>query len=93
MKKYIKGKHEYIYWDKTTKQVKKIKKEKRKTLKIEVSLDEETSTCKADGFNIFFNKNEFIIDALKSEFPDKLRVVSRIILSPKTAKKLSLQKL
>lgn len=91
MKKYIKGKREHISWDKKSKQIRILKKAKipaGKKLGVEVNDHMRAKAIYADEFLIHFNENEFIVDALKTTSPNNRKIVSRIILSPKTAKRL-----
>lgn len=95
MKKFKRGKHEYIFWDKKSKQVRTLAKKKTKKTEpagAKILLDEtskKTSGVFAENFLIHFNENEFIIDFLQNVSPGRFKISSRAILTPKTAKKLS----
>ncbi len=95
MKKYIKGKHEYIIWGKKAKQVKTLLKKKRG---INSPLHEPSqergisiiSESYPDEFTIIANQDEFIIDFLKHLAPNHLKILKRFIISPKKVKELLL---
>jgi hypothetical protein len=92
--KYKKGRRIYTHWDKKSEQVTVPSRKKGpvvqdavKTLQVEVPAV-LASGKRADFFLIHSNKEEFVIDCgLKVLGSGKIRIVERIIMSPKNAKR------
>lgn len=85
IKKFKKGKHEYIKWGDKIKEVKKMKEDKK--LEIKVPESSENGLYSNLAF-IAHTEEEFILDFIFLQ-PQKPagKLVSRIILNPKHAKR------
>ena len=91
--KFKKGRHVYTHWDKNSKQVTvlpKTKKETEKTINIEVP-KELVSGIRANVFVISHSNDEFVFDfAFLPPNQSNARVMQRVVVSPKQAKKIFL---
>ena len=91
--KYKKGRHVYTHWDKNTKQVTVLPKDK-KTAEHSINIEvpkELVSGTRANVFIISHSNDEFIFDfAYLPPNQDSASVMQRVVVSPKQAKKILL---
>ncbi|MDO9513147.1 MAG: DUF3467 domain-containing protein [Elusimicrobiota bacterium] len=86
IKRYSKGAHSFVKWDKHTKEVKKMNREERK-IQIEIDKDIQKGVY-ANMALISHTKEEIIFDfAFLQPQQPKASVVSRVIMSPAHAKR------
>lgn len=94
--KYKKGRRVYTHWDKKTEQVTvlpEVKKDEQPSVQapnIAVEVPQEHVPGKrANVFVVHNSGDDFVLDcALRQPGSEKVRVVSRVVMSPKTAKRL-----
>lgn len=100
IEKYKKGKHSYTRWDKHSKQVStktsKQKEAPKQALQVEVPAGMAEGK-RVNVFGLHSKKDEFVVDfgCAKGTGPGGgvggVKIVSRVIMSPRQAKKLMLQ--
>jgi len=86
IKRYSKGAHSFVKWDKNTKEVKKMNREEKK-IQIEIDKDIQKGVY-ANMALISHTKEEIVFDfAFLQPQQPKASVASRVIMSPAHAKR------